>query len=467
MGPGSSGGVGKLLEVVRVAEPRPFAPHLVNATQQDPPAASRLLDLAEHQLDHLQAQPVGLAATGLPQLARRGEPSASAMHPLASGRCRAILLRPIVTYMFLAAWQYVLCFSTRDKVRLVPWARAMVPEREISMIEVDFVGLRTFLTVCERQSLTEAARALGTTQSAVSQRLKKLEDQTRFRLLDRQLRPIGPTVVGQIFLERARRILAEVGQLEFELAGRADIIIRELRLGIANSLGSALVSPLVEAVRPLADQLVVRVDGSIDLGRLLIERELHAIISSDPLPDRDDLDRWEVYSEPMVLIQPAGPPQDPSVSVESLFHLAASLPFIRYSRVSPLAGQIETHLRRIGLQPPRNLEFNESESIADMVAHGRGWAITTPLCLLQARVNVLSIRVLKLPGSGTSRTFTLLCRHNELGSLPRRLFQLSCAIIEERVIRRAEAQWPWLASRLSVASPAGQHQAYRGQSQRG
>jgi DNA-binding transcriptional LysR family regulator len=321
------------------------------------------------------------------------------------------------------------------------------------MIEVDFITLRTFLTVCEKQSLTEAARVLGTTQSAVSQRLKKLEDQTRFRLLDRQLRPIGPTAVGQVFLERARRILAEVGQLEFELADRADILIRELRLGIADSLGSALVPPLVEAIRPSVNQLVVRVDGSVDLGRLLIERELHVIISSDPLQDRDDLDRWEIYAEPMVLILPAGLTEDIDHSVEGLRQLAASLPFIRYSPVSPLARQIETHLRRLGLQPPRNLEFNESETIAEMVAHGLGWAITTPLCLLQARVDPSSIRVLKLSAGETRRAFTLLCRHNELGSLPHQLFQLSCIIIEERVIRPVAQAWPWLAPRLSGASP--------------
>jgi DNA-binding transcriptional LysR family regulator len=356
-----------------------------------------------------------------------------------------------------AGTRHMLCFSVLDRVRLRQRAIHLKEEgprlREVGMIEVDFVGLRTFLIVCEKQSLTEAARVLGTTQSAVSQRLKKLEDQTRFRLLDRQLRPIGPTAAGQVLLERARRILAEVGQLEFDLAGRADILIRELRLGIADSLGSALVPSLVEAIRPSVTQLIVRVDGSADLGRLLIERELHAIISSDPLEDRDDVDRWEIYTEPMVLILPAGVPQGAGRSVESLRQLATSLPFIRYSPVSPLARQIEMHLRRLGLQPPRNLEFNESETIVEMVAHGLGWAITTPLCLLQARAVPSPVGVLKLPAGEISRAFTLLCRHDELGFLPRQLFQLSCTIIEERVIRRIGTEWPWLASRLSVASP--------------
>lgn len=319
------------------------------------------------------------------------------------------------------------------------------------MIELDFVALRTFLTVCERQSLTEAARALGTTQSAVSQRLKKLEEQTKLRLLDRQLRPVGPTPAGQALLERARHILAEVGQLEFELSGRSETLIRELRFGVADSLGSAIVPSLVRAFRPMVEQLAIRVDGSADLGRLLLERELHAIISSDPLQDRDDLERLEVYSEPMVLILPMGLAYDAARGVEIMQRLSETLPFIRYSPVSPLARQIETHLRRLGLQPPRNLEFNESETVAEMVRHGLGWSISTPLCLLQARAIPGALGVHRLPAGGMRRNFTLLCRRNELGSLPNKLFQLTCTMIEERVIRPISAELPWLAPELSLA----------------
>lgn len=321
-------------------------------------------------------------------------------------------------------------------------------------MNIDFVSLRTFLTVCEKQSLTEAARALRTTQSAVSQRLKKLEDQTKFCLLDRSLRPVGPTVAGQALLERARRILAEVGELEFELAERADLPIRELRLGIADSLGSALVPPLVQAIRSSVHQLAVHVDGSGELCQRLLERELHAIISSEPLQDRDDLERIEIYREPMVLIVPGNVTYVDDDSVEELRKLSAKMSFIRYSPVSPLARQIETHLSRFRIQPPRNLEFNESEAILEMVSHGLGWTITTPLCLLQARVALPKIGIHPLPAGGMSRAFTLIYRRNELGLLPGRLFHLCSTIIKERVVERITLELPWLMPHLSVA-PSG------------
>ena len=325
------------------------------------------------------------------------------------------------------------------------------------MTDVDLVGLRTFVIVCETQSLTKAARLLGMTQSAVSQRLKRLEDQSRFKLIDRRLRPVGPTLAGQALLERARRILAEVDRLEFDLSRRADLPIPELRLGIADSLGSALVPPLVQRIRPSVSQLAIRVDASIDLTRLLLQRDLHAVVSSDPLQERDDLERHELYREPLVLVLPPGPEGEDWSGRAALERLVRSLPFIRYSPVSPLARQIEIYLRRSGFEPPRNLEFNESETMVETVRHGLGWAITTPLCLLQAGIGPGEVRVVRLPCGGMSRSFSFLCRKQELGPLSHQLVQASCAIIEARVVRRIAREWPWLHSSVTVATGEAQH----------
>jgi DNA-binding transcriptional LysR family regulator len=319
------------------------------------------------------------------------------------------------------------------------------------MTEFDFVGLRTFVAVCEKRSVTDAARHLGTTQSAVSQRLKKLEEKSKFKLIDRQVRPIGPTAAGQALLQRAHRILSEVDRLDFELTRRTDLPIPELRLGIADSLGSALAPPLVAAIRSSVQQLAIRVDGSVDLCRLLLGRDLHAIFSSDPLQDRDELDRHEIYREPMIVACSLDPAAEGEDSFARLERLVRTLPFIRYSPVSPLARQIETHLRRLGIAPARDLEFNASETILEMVGHGLGWTITTPLCLLQSRVSFDTLAIGRLPADGVTRSFSFICRRNELGSLPASLIETSCKILQSRVVDRIAAELPWLVGSLSVA----------------
>src|SRR5690606_21137662 len=114
-----------------------------------------------------------------------------------------------------------------------------------------------------------------------------------------------------------------------------------------------------------------------------------------------------------------------------------------YSPVSPLARQIETHLRRLGVEPPYNLEFNASEAVLEMVHHRLGWTITTPLCLLQGRADFSKIAISRLPLGGVSRSISLLARRHELGLLPRRLSAISCGIIDQTVVRRIGHALPW------------------------
>jgi DNA-binding transcriptional LysR family regulator len=297
------------------------------------------------------------------------------------------------------------------------------------LTELDLMGLRTFVAICEKGSVTDAARYLGMTQSAVSQRLKKLEDGCKFQLLDRQIRPIGPTSAGQLLLDRARRVLAEIDKLEFALSHESDLPIWELRLGVSDSLGGTLVPPLVRAIRETVHRLTVRVDNSTELGRRLLHRDLHAIVSSDHLPDREDLERHEIHREPLVIAV--------SNSVEFPVHdaraildqLTKTLPFIRYTAGTLLALQIEVLLRRLSLEPPLDLEFNDSDAITEMVRQGLGWTITTPICLQQSRAPLDDLSVIPLPFGGTRRGFYFISRRDELGTLTPRLAKISKDIL--------------------------------------
>jgi DNA-binding transcriptional LysR family regulator len=322
------------------------------------------------------------------------------------------------------------------------------------MSGIDISGLRTFVAVCEHRNLTDVARRFGTTQAAVSLRLKRLEVHLRVQLIDRELRPLKTTPAGQLFLERARRILAEVDQLEVDLSEQTEFPLRELRLGITDSLGWTLVPSFVSAIKDSASRLAIRVDSSVALGRLLLEREIHAVISSDPLAHRNDLERFELYREPMVLVYCRDEKVCGNDELALLGNLSRDRPFIRYSPISPLAQQIEMHLRRRDLDPPRNLEFNGSEGILEMVRHGLGWTITTPLCLLQGRVDFQQFVIRKLPFSGMNRSISLLARRNELGTLPRRLACISSTIIKHEVIERISELLPWIASLVSVPMEA-------------
>lgn len=67
--------------------------------------------------------------------------------------------------------------------------------------------LKTLVVVVETESFSRAAEKLNLTQSAVSQRVKFLEDRYGHQLLDRSGPQLVPTEVGRLVLEKARSVL--------------------------------------------------------------------------------------------------------------------------------------------------------------------------------------------------------------------------------------------------------------------
>jgi DNA-binding transcriptional LysR family regulator len=73
---------------------------------------------------------------------------------------------------------------------------------------LDVDAVRAFALVAELSSFTRAAQAVGMTQSAISLKLKRLEDRLGLRLVERTPRSVRLTDDGTSFLARARDLLA-------------------------------------------------------------------------------------------------------------------------------------------------------------------------------------------------------------------------------------------------------------------
>ncbi|MEV0373096.1 LysR family transcriptional regulator [Streptomyces sp. NPDC050636] len=80
--------------------------------------------------------------------------------------------------------------------------------------------LRAFVAVCEAGNLSAVARDLGCTQSAVSQRVKRLEREAGIGLLERRARGVAPTQAGRILHRAAADGL---GGLDLALRTLADM----------------------------------------------------------------------------------------------------------------------------------------------------------------------------------------------------------------------------------------------------
>src|SRR5271155_1901807 len=75
---------------------------------------------------------------------------------------------------------------------------------------MNLIDLEAFVSVVDHGSIVAAAAALHLTQSAVTRRVQNLEDALGSPLLDRQIRPLQPTLAGQETYAFAKPVLSSV-----------------------------------------------------------------------------------------------------------------------------------------------------------------------------------------------------------------------------------------------------------------
>lgn len=100
-----------------------------------------------------------------------------------------------------------------------------------------------FVQVAETRSFVGAGRLLGISASAVGKSISRLEDKLGVRLFHRSTRSVTLTAEGMMFLERSKRILAEIEAAEQELVSAAEAPRGKLRVSLP--LVSALVLPVL------------------------------------------------------------------------------------------------------------------------------------------------------------------------------------------------------------------------------
>jgi DNA-binding transcriptional LysR family regulator len=106
-------------------------------------------------------------------------------------------------------------------------------------------GIAVFVEVAERRSFAEAARRLRRSPTAVTRAIGELEARLGVRLLNRTTRAVGVTDAGERFLVGARRVLADLDEIERAAAGAGTAPRGELRLTAPILFGRLHVAPIV------------------------------------------------------------------------------------------------------------------------------------------------------------------------------------------------------------------------------
>src|SRR5271169_4534331 len=141
---------------------------------------------------------------------------------------------------------------------------------------MDRIGaMQAFVAVADLQDFAPAARKLGLSPSGVTRLIAALEDHLGARLLQRTTRSVAVTDAGARYLERARRILANVEEAEGAAEGERLLPRGRLAVSAPVGFGRLHVSPVmseylkrhpeVSGDLRLSDLMINLVDEGVDL----------------------------------------------------------------------------------------------------------------------------------------------------------------------------------------------------------
>lgn len=232
-------------------------------------------------------------------------------------------------------------------------------------------GFMVFVQVAETRSFVAAGRMLGVSASAIGKSVARLENKLGVRLFHRSTRSITLTADGARFLERSRRILAEIEAAELELSEATKAPRGRLRVSLP--LVSSLLLPV------LADFMRDYPDIELDLDftdRMVdvIEEGFDAVVrTGEPTDSRLSARRLGVF-EGMLVASPdyLARRGTPKVPADLLDHACLHYRF-------PNSGKLETWpLRRAPgqaeLQLPTSMICNNIETRVCFALQGLGIA---------------------------------------------------------------------------------------------
>ncbi len=307
-------------------------------------------------------------------------------------------------------------------------------------------GLEAVLAVAATGSMSAAAQRLSCSQSSVSQLVSQAESILGCALFDRSRRPFRTTVEGSELTRQATRILRDLSALPQQVAALSER--PSLRMAMIDSFADTIGPDLIRFAAQSAGDLFISQGLTPAHINDLQERRVDLVVSGDALDEIDGLFRFPLLTEKFVLLLPEASRWNPSSG--KLADLARSLSFIRYSSRSSTGAIVERYLRVARVPTGRRIEVDNADMMCALVASGIGWAITTPLHILQGLSRLGGVAVHKLPSPTPERQVTLVTREGEWEQTAARLAAEARRLLTDKFLPELVDKLPELASEISA-----------------
>lgn len=232
--------------------------------------------------------------------------------------------------------------------------------------------MRTFVEIADRGSLTAAGEALGRSLPTVVRTLAALERELGVVLLRRTTRRMSLTEEGRVYLERCRRLLADLDEMETLVGSGRSEPRGTLRVTASVLFGQLHVAPAVRAFlarHPAVEVELLLLDRVVNL----VEEGLDVAVRIGPLADSSLIAvpggqvRRVVCASPD-LLEARGEPRHPDD--------LASLPCVRFGGIAPgHVWRFREGGRERAVQVSGALTTNQGAVALDACAAGLGFGL--------------------------------------------------------------------------------------------
>lgn len=241
---------------------------------------------------------------------------------------------------------------------------------------MELAQLRYLVALAEELHFTRAAAREHIAQPALSQQIRRLEDEVGLALVERTTRRVTMTEAGEVLVARARRILAELEAASAELQALRGVQSGRVVVGVLHTMGPVDISLLLadfHGEHPLVE-LTVREQSSEELAEMLRVDEIDlAFLSVTERIESHGLGLHQLVSEELVVLLPLDHPLAGRKRVR-MTELAGEQ-FISFREGARLRELLMWAGRTAGFEPLVLLESNESKRVRRLVARGLGVAI--------------------------------------------------------------------------------------------
>lgn len=284
-------------------------------------------------------------------------------------------------------------------------------------------NLETFAKAAELSCFTSAARALGLTQAAVSQRVQALEQTLGVPLFRRQGGRVLLTEAGRRLYLYAERILSLHQEARNEVSGQATPLTGELTLAASSIPGEHLLPALLSVFRKKHPHIQIRVTVTDSLAVLTqVEHGQANLGFVGGKSDNPHLEFRSFACDEMILVVPNNHPwrRRKRVSLQQLQEHA----LILREAGSGSRWCLEQALARAGrslkdLQIA--LELGSNEAIKEAVLRGMGLAVLSTHAV-QKELEVGKLHALKITGLLLKREIFTVWDRRRVLPIPAKLF---------------------------------------------